>query len=69
MIKKATLQSFDSATYCATLQLQGSLSWWLHDVPVARNIPASEMVAGRNCAVLLFDPTNPSEAVVTAVWT
>jgi hypothetical protein len=59
-LRKGTLKSFDSGAYKAT---------WLQSVPVARNIPASEMVNGRSCAVLLFDPANPSDAVVVAVYT
>ena len=38
-------------------------------VPVAAQIAAAEMTAGRKVAVALFDPTNPADAVVFAVWT
>jgi hypothetical protein len=27
------------------------------------------MTAGRRCAVVLFDPANPTDAVLFAVWT
>ena len=67
-LKKATVKSFNSSTYKATLQVAGSLATWLEDVPVARNIAAVEMVAGRSCAVLFFDPANPQDAVVIAVY-
>jgi hypothetical protein len=36
---------------------------------VARNIASGEMVAGRRCAIAFFDPANPQDAVVFAVWT
>jgi len=67
-IKKAALKSFDSATYTATIQVAGSLATWLSGVAVARNIPAAEMVAGRSLALLLFDPSNPKDAIVVAVY-
>ena len=68
-LRKGTVKSFDSGSYKATIQVAGSLATWLQNVPVARNIPAAEMVAGRSCAVLLFDPANPADAVVMAVYT
>ena len=67
-IKGAVIKSFDAGTYKATVQIKGSLSVWLDDVPVARNVASAEMVAGRNCAVLFFDAANPSDAVVIAVY-
>lgn len=68
-VRRGDLKSFDSGAYLATVQLAGSLAAWLSDVPVARNIAASEMVAGRHCAVLFFDEPNPQDAVVIAVYT
>ena len=68
MVKKGVLKSFDSGTYTATVQIQGSLSVWLENVPVSRGIPTAEMVTGRNVAVIFLDPGNPSDAVVVAVW-
>ena len=68
-IKRATLKAFDPATYTATLQVAGSLATWLEDVPVSRDIPAAEMVTGRTCALVLFSPANPKDAVVAAVYT
>ena len=69
MIIKGTLKAFDSGTYTATVQLQGSLSVWLEDVPVSRGLPKAEMVTGRNVTVVFLDPGNPLDAVVSAVWT
>jgi len=68
MIKKGLIQAFDSGTYTATVRMQGSLSAWLEGVSVARNIPPSEMVPGRACAVLFFDPKNHRDAVLVAVY-
>jgi hypothetical protein len=50
------------------VQLLGSLSVWLEGLAVARNIPAAEMVVGRNCALIFFDEANPNDAVLVAVW-
>ena len=58
-VRRGEVKSFDSGAY----------SVWLSDVPVARNIASGEMVAGRSCAILLFDGTNPQDAVVIAVYT
>ncbi|MBI4289768.1 MAG: hypothetical protein HY671_15235 [Chloroflexi bacterium] len=68
-VKRGIVKGFDAAAYKATVQIGGSLSVWLGDVPVARNIPAAEMVTGRRCAVLFFDETNPQDAVVVGVYT
>lgn len=67
-IRRGEVKSFDSGAYTAVVQIAGSLSVWLSDVAVARNIASSEMVAGRRCAVLLFDDANPEDAVVIAVY-
>jgi hypothetical protein len=55
--------------YIATVQVQGSLSVWLADVPVSRGIPTAEMVTGRSVALLFLEAGNPDDAVVSAVWT
>jgi hypothetical protein len=67
-IRKATLKSFNSSDYKATVQLSGDYKVYLEDVAVAKNIAAAEMVAGRRLAVLLFDQNSPKEAVVIAVY-
>jgi len=68
-LRKATLKSFNSSNYTATIQLAGSYKVYLEDIAVARNLPAGEMTAGRKTAVIFFDEYNPKEAVVVAVYT
>ena len=68
-VRRGTVQTFDSGSYRATVQIAGSLTTSLGDVAVARNIPAVEMQAGRNCCLVFFDETNPSDAVLVAVYT
>ncbi len=67
-VRRGTLRAFDSGTYRATVQLDGSLAVWLESVPVARNLPAAEMVLGRSLALLFWDAANPGDSVVVAVW-
>ncbi len=68
MFKRAVLKAWYSATYTATVQIAGSGKAYLENVAVARNIPSAEMVVGRKLAVLFFDKSNPSDAVVIAVY-
>jgi hypothetical protein len=67
-VRRGTLRAFDSGTYKATVQIDGSLAVWLESVTVARNLPSAEMVPGRSVAVLFWDEANASDAVVVAVW-
>lgn len=67
-VRRGILKAFNATTYRATVQVAGSLAVWLEEVPVARNIPAVEMVAGRSCALLLFDLANPQDGVLVAVY-
>ena len=69
MIRKGILKAFSSTPYTATVQIEGSLSVWLEDVPVSRGLPTAEMVTGRNVAVIFLEAGNPDDAVVSAVWT
>ena len=69
MIRKGILKVFNSIPYTATIQIEGSLSVWLEDVPVNRGIPTAEMVTGRNVSVQFHEAGNPTDAVVIAVWT
>ncbi len=67
VLKKAAIKSYDPAAHKATVQIAGSLAVWLAAVPVATDIPAAEVVAGRECAVLFFTEDNPDDAVVVTV--
>jgi len=68
-MKRGVLRDFDAGSYTATVEVAGSIAVWLTGVPVARNIDSAELVDGRNVALLLFDPANPNDAVLAAVWT
>lgn len=68
MVVKGVLKAFDSGAYKATVQVDGSIGYFLTGVPVARGIPSTEMVTGRTVAVLFFSPDNPDDAMVTGVF-
>ena len=68
-VRRGVVKSFNSVTYKATVQVAGSLSVWLEEVPVARNIPSGEMVVGRRCALIFFSETDPRDALVVGVYT
>jgi len=68
-LHQGILKVWDGVNWKADVQLTGSLQLWLKAVPVARDIAAIEMVVGRKLAIALFDPSNPDDAAVIAVWT
>ncbi len=68
-LKKAILKQFNSTDYTATVQITGSLKAYLEDIPVARNIQSTQMIAGRKLTVAFADEANPKQAVVIAVYT
>ena len=68
-IRRGILRAFDAGSYTATVEVAGSIATWLSGVAVARNIDAAEMVTGRRVALLLFEPSNPDDMVLCAVWT
>lgn len=68
-IRQGVLKGWDAINWLATVQITGSLSQWLRNVPTSRSLATIEMVTGRRVAVAFFDPTNPTDAVVFAVYT
>ena len=66
-IKKATIKSYSAATHKATVQIAGSLGVWLDAIRVATDIPAADVVAGRQCTVLFLDPANQDDAVILTI--
>jgi hypothetical protein len=68
-LRKAELRSFNSGNYTATIRIAGGYKVYLEDITVARNLASSEMVAGRQVAVIFFDENNPKDAVIVAVYT
>jgi len=67
VIKRGVIQSYDPAAHKAVVQIAGSLAVFLPGLRVATNIPAADVVPGRQATVLLLDPSNPDDAVIVAV--
>jgi hypothetical protein len=67
MIRKAIIKSYDPEAHKATVQIAGSLGVWLDGIRVATDIPAADVVAGRQCTVLFLDPSNQDDAVVITI--
>ena len=68
LIKRGLLQSFNPATYTASVLLFEATSFALAGVPVANHIDGTSAVIGSLCAVLFFDEHNPQDAVVIATF-
>ena len=69
-LRRGTVRSFSAATFTADVQLDGSVPTWLTGARISRAIPSTEMLAGRSCIVAFAsDPSDPTEAVVIAVYT
>jgi hypothetical protein len=69
MIKKAILKEWNSGTYTAKIQIPGSGKAYQEGVKTARNLTASEMIPGRQVALILWDEHNFSDGVIIAVYT
>ncbi len=67
VLRKATVKSYDAASHEATVQIAGSLAVWLDGVRIATDIPAADVIAGRQCTVLFLDPSNQDDAVVLTI--
>lgn len=67
-IEHGILKAWDAANWLATVQLLSSTYTYLSALPTARNILTGDMVVGRRVAVAFFDPANPQDAVVLAVF-
>ena len=66
-IRKAVVRAYDAATHKATVQLVGSHPTLLTSIRVATNIPAADVVVGRQCTLLFLDPANQADAVVLTI--
>lgn len=67
-IIRGILQSFDPATYTASVLLFEATSYALSGVPVANSVDGTSALEGALCAVLFFDEHNLQDAVVIAIF-
>lgn len=68
VIKRGLLQTFNSATYTASVLIIEATSYVLANVPVATSVDGTSALIGANCAVLFLDAQNPSDAVILAIY-
>ncbi len=69
-LRRGTIRRFDSTSFAADVQLDGSVPTWLTGARISRAIATAEMLAGRSCIVAFAaDPSDPTEAVVIAIYT
>ncbi len=64
---RGIVRAYASGTHRADIQPVDSLATLITGIPVASDIPAAEVLAGRECAVLLFTDDNPDDGVVVTV--
>jgi hypothetical protein len=69
MITKAIIQSYNADNHQVAVQPIGNLTTHWPHIPVARSIPATDCTAGSQCAVLAFSASDPTDAVVIAIFT
>jgi hypothetical protein len=67
MLELGILKTYDSETHTAGVQLVGSLTTYLDNIPVATNIAAEAMITG-NYVLLAIPGGNPRDACVVASW-
>ncbi len=68
-LRRGTVRGFDASSFTADVQLDGSVPTWLTGARISRAIPSAEVLAGRSCIIAFAsDPSDPTEAVVIAVY-
>lgn len=67
MLHLGILKTLDSQTHTAGVQLAGSLTTYLDDIPVATNIAPEAMTVG-NYVLVAIPGGNPRDACIVASW-
>lgn len=68
IIRRGILQSFDNSSYTASVLIIEATSYVLSSVPIATSFDGTSAIAGASCAVLFFDESNHTDAVILAVY-
>jgi hypothetical protein len=66
-LRKGIIRAYDSGTHTADVQLIASMATLLPSIRVATDIPAADVLVGRECTVLHFDQTKPTDAVIMTI--
>lgn len=67
-IRRGILQSFDAASYTATVLIIEATNYVLQSVPIATSMDGTSAIVGAACAVLFFDESNHTDAVIIAIY-
>jgi len=67
IVRKGIVRAYDIVTHKADVQLVGSHPTLIPAVRMATDIPAADVVVGRQCTVLFLDPSNQDDAVVITI--
>lgn len=67
-VLRGIIQSFDSSTWLASVQLIESAGNYLSNVQVSKALMATDIVVGDYCGVLFHDDLNPADAIIIAVY-
>ncbi len=67
-IRRGILQGFDTSTYTATVLIIEATNYVLSSVPIANSVDGTSAISGAACAVLFFDESNYTDAVIIAVY-
>ena len=67
-VQRGTVVSYDAVDETAVIQLVGSLTAAVADIPVAKHVDSGDMSAGASVIVVYFDPTNRADGVVVGVY-
>jgi hypothetical protein len=68
VIKRGILQTYNPATYTATVLIIEATSYVLSNVPIASSVDGTSAISGASCAVLFLDAQNPTDAVIIGVY-
>ncbi len=69
-LRRGVIRGFSGTAYTADVQLDGSVPTWLTGARISRAIAADEVLAGRACIIAFAsDPSDPTEAIIIAVYT
>lgn len=67
-IRRGIIKKFDKLSYTATVQFNDGGQTTTPSVPVSRDIPSRVIKANTLCAFVSFDPNNPRDGFVVAVY-
>ena len=68
IIRRGILQSFNAASYTASVLIIEATNYVLQSVPISTSVDGTSAIAGAACAVLFFDETNYTDGVIIAVY-